>query len=169
MEKAIFLDRDGIINVDHSYVHQQEHFEFCEGIFKTLQHFLSLDYQLFIVTNQSGIGRGYYTQEDFEKLTSWMLEKLTCRGIKITKVYHCPHSSEENCKCRKPQIGMFEKAKEDFDIDMKNSWMIGDKTSDIQAGQNANIPNTIFVNSSTCKEASYSVNSILDTIDIIKK
>ena len=169
MEKAIFLDRDGIINIDHSYVYKRDNFEFCEGIFETLQHFLSLDYQLFIVTNQSGIGRGYYTKDDFEKLTSWMLKEFTLKGIKITKVYHCPHSPDEGCTCRKPATFMFEKAKKEFDVDMQNSWMIGDKPSDIQAGFNANIPNTIFVNSSTCKEASCSVKSILDTIDIIKK
>ena len=169
MKKAIFLDRDGIINIDHSYVYKRDNFEFCEGIFETLQHFLSLEYQLFIVTNQSGIGRGYYTKDDFEKLTSWMLKEFTLEGIKITKVYHCPHSPDEGCECRKPAIAMFERARKEFDVDMKNSWMIGDKASDIQAGFNANIPNTIFVNSSTCKEASYSVKSILDTINIIKK
>ena len=167
--KAIFLDRDGIINMDHSYVYKIDNFEFCEGIFEALQHFLSLDYQLFIVTNQSGIGRGYYTKDDFEKLTSWMLKEFTLEGIKITKVYHCPHSPDEGCECRKPAIAMLERARKEFDVDMKNSWMIGDKESDIQAGFNANIPNTIFVNSSTCKEASYSVKSILDTINIIKK
>ena len=166
--RAIFLDRDGIINTDHSYVYKKENFEFCNGIFKTLQHFLSLDYQLFIVTNQSGIGRGYYSEEDFEKLTSWMRDEFTCKGIKITKVYHCPHTPEDNCACRKPKIDMFEKAKKEFDIDKQSSWMIGDKSSDIQAGQNAGIPNTIFVNTSTCKDASYSVKSILDTINIIK-
>ena len=169
MQKAIFLDRDGIINVDHSYVYKKENFEFCEGIFETLKHFLSLDYQLFIVTNQSGIGRGYYSEKDFEKLTSWMLTEFTCRGIKITKVYHCSHSPDDGCECRKPKTAMFENAKKEFNIDMQNSWMIGDKPSDIQAGLNANIPNTIFINSFTCKEASYSVKSILDTIDIIKK
>ena len=167
--KAIFLDRDGIINVVHSYVYRQENFEFCEGVFETLQHFLSLDYQLFIVTNQSGIGRGYYSEDDFEKLTSWMLKEFTLNGIKITKVYHCPHSPDEGCECRKPKTAMFEKAKKEFEVDMQNSWMIGDKPSDIQAGINANILNTIFINTSTCKEASYSVKSILDTIDIIKK
>ena len=109
MKKAIFLDRDGIINVDHSYVYKKENFEFCEGIFETLQHFLSLDYQLFIVTNQSGIGRGYYSEDDFEKLTSWMLKEFTCRGIKITKVYYCPHSPSDGCTCRKPEIEMFKK------------------------------------------------------------
>ena len=167
--KAIFLDRDGIINVDYSYVYKRENFEFCEGIFETLRYFLSLDYQLFIVTNQSGIGRGYYTKENFENLTSWMLNEFIYRGIKITKVYHCPHSPEVNCKCRKPQIDMFEKAKKEFGINMQNSWMIGDKSSDIQAGINARIPSTIFVNSFTCKEASYSVKTILDTIRIIKE
>jgi len=167
--KAIFLDRDGIINIDHSYVYKKENFEFCDGVFKTLQHFISLGYQLFIVTNQSGIGRGYYTQADFEKLTSWMLDEFTCKDIKITKVYYCPHAPEEKCECRKPKIGMFKKAQEEFEIDIKNSWMIGDKPSDIQAGRNAGIANTIFVNkSSTCKDASYSVKSILDTINIIK-
>ena len=169
MKKAIFLDRDGIINVDHSYVYEKENFEFCEGIFETLQYFLSLDYLLFVVTNQSGIGRGYYSEEDFEKLTSWMLDVFTCKEIKIQKVYHCPHNPDEGCKCRKPATAMFEKAKKEFNIDMQNSWMIGDKSSDIQAGINANISNTIFINSSTCKEASYSVKSILDTIEIIKK
>jgi len=167
--KAIFLDRDGIINKDHSYIYKKEDFEFCDGIFETLGHFISLGYTLFIVTNQSGIGRGYYSEEDFEKLTTWMLEVLMHNNIKISKVYHCPHSPDENCICRKPKIGMFKKAQEEFEIDMKNSWMIGDKPSDIQAGQNANIGNTIFVNkTSTCEDASYSVKSILDTINIIK-
>ena len=166
--KAIFLDRDGIINVDYSYVYKKENFEFCEGIFEVLQHFLSLDYLLFVVTNQSGIGRGYYSEEDFEKLTSYMVEELAQKDIKITEVYHCPHSPDDDCECRKPKTAMFERAKNEFNIDMKNSWMIGDKPSDIQAGKNAGISNTIFVNSSTCKDASYSVKSILDIISLIK-
>lgn len=169
MKKAIFLDRDGIINKDKSYVYQIKDFEFCDGIFQTLQHFLSLDYILFVVTNQSGIGRGYYSETDFDTLTSWMCEKFTCKDIKIQKVYHCSHVPDAYCSCRKPQIGMFKKAQKEFDIDMKKSWMIGDKRSDIQAGINAGIPNTIFINNFTCKEASYSVKSILDTIDIINK
>lgn len=97
-----------------------------------------------------------------------MLEEFSKKEITITKVYHCPHSPEANCDCRKPKIAMFEKAQKEFDIDIQNSWMIGDKPSDIKAGQNAGIPNTIFVNTSTCKDASYSVKSILDTIEIIK-
>jgi D-glycero-D-manno-heptose 1,7-bisphosphate phosphatase len=166
--KAIFLDRDGIINKDYSYVYKSENFEFCDGIFEALQYLLSLDYLLFIVTNQSGIGRGYYSKDDFEKLTYWMLNEFKKKSVKITKVYHCPHSPKDNCNCRKPKTQLFEQAQKEFDIDMKNSWMIGDKLSDIEAGKKAGITNTIFVNSTTCKEASYSITSILDIIKIIK-
>ncbi len=166
--KAVFLDRDGVINKDYSYVYQKEKFEFCEGVFESLRYFLSLGYRLFVVTNQSGIGRGYYTQEDFDELTSWMLGELTCRGVCVTKVYHCAHSPEEGCGCRKPETGMFEQAQREFGVDMGSSWMIGDKLSDIRAGVNAGISKTIFINSSTCKEASYSVKSIFDTMRIIK-
>ena len=166
--KAVFLDRDGIINKDYSYVHKSERFEFCDGIFEVLQYLVSIDYLLFIVTNQSGIGRGYYSEGDFEKLTHWMLNEFKKKNIKITKVYHCPHSPSDNCNCRKPKTLMFKQAQQEFGIDIKNSWMIGDKQSDIEAGKNAGIRNTIFVNSTTCKEALYSVTSILDIIKIIK-
>lgn len=168
MKKAVFLDRDGIINIDHSYVYKQEDFEFNEGIFEVCKHMESKGYILIVVTNQSGIGRGYYSEKDFDKLTKWMLLEFKKRDILISKVYHCPHTPDFGCTCRKPKTGMFEQAKLDFEIDMKNSWMIGDKTSDIEAGINAGIENTIFVNNSTCKDAKYSVNSILDIIKTIK-
>ncbi|MBE0491393.1 MAG: D-glycero-beta-D-manno-heptose 1,7-bisphosphate 7-phosphatase [Sulfurospirillum sp.] len=169
MKKAIFLDRDGVINVDKEYIYKIEDFEFCHGTFETLKYFQNLGYLLFILTNQSGIARGYYDENDFEKLTSWMLLEFHKQGIAITKVYHCPHVPEDNCACRKPNIAMFEFAKKEFDIDMKISWMLGDKLSDIKAGKNAGIINTIFINNLACKEAKYSVKNILDTINLIKK
>ncbi len=169
MNKAVFLDRDGIINVDKSYLYRVEDFEFCDGIFDSLKHFQKLGYMLIVVTNQSGIGRGYYSENDFQKLTSWMVQELQNQGITISQVYHCPHDPQENCTCRKPKIGMFEKALKEFGIDMKNSWMIGDKSSDMEAAINANIPNTILVNTLTCKEAKFCVKTILDTIELIKK
>jgi D-glycero-D-manno-heptose 1,7-bisphosphate phosphatase len=165
--RAAFFDRDGIINIDHGYTYKIEDFIFCEGIFELMHTFEEKGYTLFIVTNQSGIGRGYYTQKDFEILTSWMLEEFAKNGIQIQKVYFCPHAPEENCSCRKPQIGMFEQALSEFEIDMQNSWMIGDKPSDIQAGKNAGIANTIFLNDSTCKDAKYNVKSLLDIINFI--
>ncbi|MDD4506000.1 MAG: D-glycero-beta-D-manno-heptose 1,7-bisphosphate 7-phosphatase [Sulfurospirillaceae bacterium] len=161
MTKAIFLDRDGVINIDKAYVSKIEDFEFYEGVFEALTHFQNLGYLLIIVTNQSGIGRGYYTEEDFQKLTAWMQRELLHVKIKIDAVYHCPHAPEANCACRKPQSGMFLRAIEDFDIDVKQSWMIGDKPSDIEAALGAGILNTILLGKT-------SVNFILDTINLIK-
>ena len=161
MNKAVFLDRDGVINLDKAYVSKIEDFEFCEGVFEALTHFQNLGYLLIIVTNQSGIGRGYYTEEDFQKLTDWMRKELLHVRIKIDAIYHCPHAPEANCACRKPQSGMFLKAIEDFDIDVTQSWMIGDKPSDIEAALGAGILNTILLGKT-------SVNFILDTINLIK-
>lgn len=165
--KAAFFDRDGIINIDHGYIYKIDDFTFCDGIFELMRAFAKKEFALFIVTNQSGIGRGYYSENDFTKLTSWMLEEFAKNGIQIQKVYFCPHAPEENCSCRKPQIGMFKQALSEFEIDMQNSWMIGDKPSDIGAGKNAGILNTVFVNTLTCKDAKYNVKSLLDIIPII--
>ena len=161
MTKAVFLDRDGVINIDKAYVSKIEDFEFCEGVFEALKHFQNLGYLLIVVTNQSGIGRGYYSEENFQILSDWMQKELLHVKIKIDAIYHCPHAPEVNCACRKPKSGMFLKAIEDFDIDVANSWMIGDKETDMEAAIVAGIPNTILLGKT-------SVNFILDTINLIK-
>jgi D-glycero-D-manno-heptose 1,7-bisphosphate phosphatase len=162
--KAVFLDRDGVINIDKNYVHKIEEFEFVEGIFEVLREFLKIGYKLFIVTNQSGIGRGYYSEEDFLSLTSFMLEELKKENIEITKVYHCPHSPELNCECRKPKPAMLLKAKEEFDIDMANSIMIGDKKSDIETGKNAKVGKTIFIGEKDEPLADISIKNIKELL-----
>lgn len=167
MQKAIFLDRDGVINIDKAYVYKIEDFEFCEGVFEALRHFQKLGYLLIIVTNQSGIGRGYYSEQDFQILTTWMQQKLLDVDIKLDAIYHCPHVPEAHCKCRKPKSGMFEEAIKAFDIDVKNSWMIGDKTSDIEAAMGAKIENTILLGEDQNSGAKYCVNLVLDTIKFI--
>jgi len=153
-QKALFIDRDGIINVDHGYVYAIKDFEFSEGIFELLRLFIDAEYKLFIVTNQSGIGRGYYSEPDFHRLTKWMLEELEKRRIKIEKVLYCPHSPENHCHCRKPDTGMIEEALLSYPLDLKHSWMIGDKASDIELAANAGIDNTIYIGEDTPKEAS---------------
>lgn len=168
MQKAIFLDRDGVINVDKAYVYKIEDFEFCEGVFEALKHFQKLGYLLIIVTNQSGIGRGYYTEEDFQQLTSWMRQELLHVNIKIDAIYHCPHTPEAKCECRKPKSGMFKAAIKAFDIDVKSSWMIGDKKSDMEAALGAEIANTILLGDDQNCGAKYCVNFVLDTIDLIQ-
>ena len=168
--RALFLDRDGVINIDHGYVCKIEDFQFVDGIFEVLKKYQKLGFLLIVVTNQSGIGRGYYSSEDFKTVTDWMLDILEKKDIFIDEVFHCNHEPDSGCKCRKPAPGMLFEACEKFDIDMENSWMIGDKKSDIDAAHNAGVKNTILISSdcSDKKGATYCINSILETIDIIK-
>ncbi len=135
--KALFLDRDGVINVDKGYVYKEQDFEFCEGIFALCAFFLSKEYQIFVITNQSGIARKLYSEEDFEKLSLFMLENFNKKGVKISKIYHCPHL--QDCNCRKPKPGMLLQAQKEFNIDLKHSVFIGDNLSDMQAGKNAGV------------------------------
>lgn len=169
-KRIIFLDRDGVINKDHGYVSKIEEFEFIDGVFDACKYFNSLGYEIIVVTNQSGIGRGYYTQSDFEKLTTYMLQKFEENGVKVLKVYFCPHSPEVDCSCRKPNTGMIEEACKDFEIDLNQSWLIGDKISDIETAINANIKNHILITKEKDKtsKASSIANSLLDTINIIR-
>jgi D-glycero-D-manno-heptose 1,7-bisphosphate phosphatase len=169
-KKIIFLDRDGVINRDHGYVYEISKFNFIDGVFEACKYFITLGYEIIIITNQSGIGRGYYSLNDFEKLTMYMLQIFEENGVKILKVYFCPHSPEENCSCRKPNTGMIQQSLNDFDIDLTNSWLIGDKTSDIETAMNANIPNRILIsNTKSNLEIAHTANNLLETINIIKQ
>ncbi len=145
--KAIFLDRDGVINIEKNYLYKIEDFEFIDGVFESLKYLQSKGYQLFIITNQSGIGRGYYTQDDFDKLTTWMLIQFKNNGIKISQVELCPHTPDANCNCRKPKTGMIDNILNNHNINLDESWLIGDKSSDILCAKNTNIKNTIQVQS----------------------
>ena len=160
--KALFLDRDGIINVDHGYVSKAENFEFTEGIFDFLHFFIKKGYKLFIVTNQSGIGRGYYSQKDFDTLTVWMLSELEKENIHIEMVQHCNHAPEEKCGCRKPATGMVDEILKQYNIDLDHSWMIGDKQSDIDLAHNATINHTISIGTNIIVKTEYSFKTILE-------
>jgi D-glycero-D-manno-heptose 1,7-bisphosphate phosphatase len=143
--KALFLDRDGVINIDHGYVSKIENFEFSEGIFDFLHLFIEKGYKLFIVTNQSGIGRGYYSQDNFETLTAWMIEEFKKQNIHIESVHHCSHAPEELCACRKPETGMVDEILAQNNIDLENSWLIGDKQSDIDLAHKSGIGFTVAI------------------------
>jgi D-glycero-D-manno-heptose 1,7-bisphosphate phosphatase len=170
--KAIFLDRDGVINKEKNYLYKKEDFEFIDGVFDACKYFQKLGYQLIIITNQSGIARGYYQEEDFQKLTQWMLRKFTNQGLRILDVFFCPHGPESTCNCRKPKPGMLLEARGKYNIDMKNSWMIGDKEADVQAANAAGVENTILVKTGhnideTNSDAKFILKSMQDTIEII--
>ena len=149
--KALFLDRDGVINVDKSYVYKVQDFEFCAGIFELCEFFLQKGFKIFVITNQSGIERGFYSEKDFEKLSEFMLGEFAKKGISISKVYHCPHL--QGCECRKPKPGMILKAQAEFDIDLANSILIGDNFTDMQAGQIAGIKRLCLVKKA-CEQTS---------------
>ena len=164
--KTIFLDRDGVINKDINYLHKIEDFEFINGVFEACQYFKNLSYKIIIITNRSGISRGYYTENDFQIITNWMIAQFKKNDINILDVFHCPHSPDSNCNCRKPMPGMLLEAKYKHNINMKNSWMIGDKEADIIAANTAGITNTILVRSGhKINKADSNAKYILDSID----
>jgi D-glycero-D-manno-heptose 1,7-bisphosphate phosphatase len=161
MSKALFLDRDGIINVDHGYVHKIEDFEFVDGIFELCQFAIVKGYQIFVITNQAGIARGFYDIAMFEKLSQWMVAAFAGHGVAIAKVYYCPHHPSKGvnefvmpCQCRKPEPGMIMQAQQEFTIDIKESIFIGDKISDMQAADNAGIECKILLDSRYTNEQS---------------
>ena len=165
--KTIFLDRDGVINKEVGYLFKISDFEFIEGVFDACLYFHHLGYKIIIISNQSGIARGYYNKNDYLKLTEWMLSQFNNNGIKILDTFYCPHGPEENCECRKPKPGMFIEAKDKYNIRMKDSWMIGDKETDIKAANLAGITNTILVRSGHLVDKSNSKSKF--TIDSIKQ
>lgn len=141
VNKALFLDRDGVINVEKDYLYQIEEFEFIDGIFELCHHYQENGYLIVIVTNQSGIARGYYDEDDFSRLSEWMVDAFKEQGIDIAGIYYCPHHPDISgaCSCRKPEPGMLLDAAEMLDIDLKGSVLVGDKERDIEAAVNAGV------------------------------
>jgi D-glycero-D-manno-heptose 1,7-bisphosphate phosphatase len=137
----VFLDRDGVINVNHGYVHDFESFEFIDGIFEVARAAHSNGYKLIVITNQSGIGRGYYSEQQFHQLTEWMCNEFLNAGAPIEKVYFSPFhptsgygAYKKDDVTRKPRPGMIYQAQREMNLDLRNSILIGDNASDIQAG-----------------------------------
>jgi D-glycero-D-manno-heptose 1,7-bisphosphate phosphatase len=147
MKKALFLDRDGVINIEKHHAFRKEEFEFTDGIFDLCKEYLDSGFIIIVITNQAGIAKGYYTEDDYNKLTKWMIDQFCMKGIVISKVYHCPHHPDITgpCDCRKPNPGMILQAIEEFDLDIAKCFLIGDKESDLQAGRNAGIPESNLI------------------------
>ncbi|MBN1256333.1 MAG: HAD family hydrolase [Planctomycetes bacterium] len=141
--KIIFLDRDGTLNYDPGYFHQPKEVRLLEGVVPGLK-LLEEHYRFVVISNQSGIARGYHGHEDVLRVNTRINELLGEHDLKIERFYYCPHSPDENCACRKPRPEMLLKAAEELGGDCKVSWMIGDKPSDIGAGKAAGA-RTIFL------------------------
>lgn len=175
MNKALFLDRDGVVNKEKNYLYKIEDFEFIDGVFETCRYFQNKGYLIIIITNQAGIARGKYTEKDFEILTHWMINEFKKENITISKVYHCPHHPDftGECECRKPKPGMILEAKNEFNINLKDSVLVGDKNSDIEAGKSAGVGKNYLISTGhKITDTTYIynwINNLLDLIQLLKE
>jgi len=132
--RAVFIDRDGTININFGYIDKPERFKFHKGVIEGMKLLKKNGYKIIIVTNQSGIGRGFFSEKELEKIHNKMIKELSEKNINVDAVYYCPHHPEDNCNCRKPKTGLLESAVKDLDIDIKESFVIGDRMLDMEAG-----------------------------------
>ncbi|MGC3996244.1 MAG: HAD family hydrolase [Anaeromyxobacter sp.] len=149
---ALLLDRDGVINVDHGYVSRPEDVTFVDGVFALCQAAAARGWPIVVVTNQAGIGRGYYGEGDFERLSRWMMAELAARGAPLAAVYWCPHHAAAgvgeyrlDCPSRKPGPGMLLAARDELGLDLAASALVGDKVSDLVAGRAAGVGRLVLL------------------------
>jgi len=176
MNKALLLDRDGVINKEINYLYRIEDVEFIDGIFETCRFFQQLGFLLIVITNQAGIARGKYTVDDFNKLNDWMLNEFQQRGVAISKTYYCPYHPTEgighyrkDSYDRKPNPGMILKARDDFHLNLQDSILVGDKEDDIEAGVNAGVGTNVLVKSGHPVFGPSKADVIIDSIKELPK
>lgn len=151
-QPGIFLDRDGTVISDTGYIGDPELVEFLPGVFPALSRFQEAGYRLIVISNQSGIGRGVITQEQYELVAQRIAEGLAEHGIRVV-TYYCPHSPDDRCGCRKPNPFLLLRATQDLDIDLSRSYMIGDRITDVEAGAAAGCK-TILLGEASIQESS---------------
>nr|WP_217437001.1 D-glycero-beta-D-manno-heptose 1,7-bisphosphate 7-phosphatase [Serratia fonticola] len=179
---AIFLDRDGTINIDHGYVHEIDDFQFIDGVIDACRELKSMGFALVLVTNQSGIARGKFSEDQFMRLTEWMDWSMADRDVDLDGIYFCPHHPEavieeyrQVCDCRKPQPGMLLQAQKELNIDLAASYMVGDKIEDMQAAAAAGVGTKVLVRTGKPvteegeKAADWVLNSLQELPAAIKK
>ena len=173
--RAVFLDRDGVIIKEKEFVIDIDRLEFIPRSIDALRR-LPAEFLKIIISNQSGVGRGYFNLEQVESFNSALIELLKKKGVLIDKIYYCPHRPEDNCECRKPASGLFNRADRQFGIDFSRSWVIGDKSTDILAGKNIGAK-TILVRTGYAgrepgaqeAEADYTAGDLFEAVEIIRK
>lgn len=141
MNKAVFLDRDGTINVEKNYLYKIEEWEWADGAIQAIKGFNELGFYVIVVSNQSGIARGLFSEDNVKKLHIYVNKELIKNNAKIDEFYYCPHHPKfsKECDCRKPNIGMIKKAKIKYNINLEKSFFIGDRISDIQTALNSSM------------------------------
>jgi D-glycero-D-manno-heptose 1,7-bisphosphate phosphatase len=154
MTPALILDRDGVVNRDTGYLYRIAEVAFIYGIFATCRVFQQDGFRIVIITNQSGIARGFYTERDFNQLMVWMRQRFEAHGVRLDGVYYCPHHPTADvrayaiaCACRKPQPGMITQAAQELGLDLAQSILVGDQRSDLEAGRRAGVGKVVLVRS----------------------
>jgi len=167
---ALFLDRDGVINVDRNYVYRIEDFEWIEGAAEAISAFNARGWWVFVVTNQSGIARGYYSEDQMQDLHAWIAKELASRGGKIDRIYHCPFHEEGTIERyrrdsfdRKPKPGMLIRAMTDFPVLKEQSFLIGDKQADLEAAKAAGIRGFLFTGGNLASFAEWALADMGET------
>jgi D-glycero-D-manno-heptose 1,7-bisphosphate phosphatase len=172
--RALFLDRDGVINVDHGYVHRAAQVIFCDGIFDLVRSARASGMAVVVVSNQAGIGRGYYTEADFEALCSWMHQRFAEADAPIDRFYHCPFHPQHGVGAyrrdsdwRKPGPGMLLQAAADLLLDLPRSVLVGDNETDIEAGRRAGVKATVLYQSTGGAAQTSAAHCVRDLRDVI--
>ena len=160
MNRAVFFDRDGVLNVDRGYVHRREDWEWNLQAREAVRFLNDRGYLVVVVTNQSGIARGYYGEADLTRLHRWVQDELNSIGAHVDRFYHCPHGPNDACPCRKPRPGMLLRAIEDLDIDPAESLMIGDRESDMQAAEAAGVKGCLYPGGDLCAFVARSLSEV---------
>lgn len=173
MSRFVFLDRDGTLVEDHGYTYKREDYKLLPGVARGLHRIASAGYQLVIVTNQSGIGRGYFTQDDFEGFQAELIVDLAEQDVQIAATLFCPHLPDAGCNCRKPKPGLLERARKEFYADLAESWVIGDSPCDLELAKNAGCRSILILTGKgqeTSREAAPEIpraSSLLEAADLI--
>lgn len=145
MTRYVFLDRDGTLIRDTGYPHRPEDYALLPGVPAALRRLLAAGFRLAIVTNQSGIGRGYYGEAEFERFHGLLLADLARADVAIARTYHCPHTPDAGCGCRKPAPGMLWRARDELGADLAESWVIGDRVTDVELARRAGCRGAVLV------------------------
>lgn len=174
---VVFLDRDGTINEDTGYIDSPERLVLIDGAASAIKKLNSKGFKVIVITNQSGVGRGYFSKEAADAVNKKLEDVLKKQGAHLDGIYYCPHHPDDNCECRKPKTGLLEKAKKDLDIDFKKSYVVGDKISDVELAHNIGGKGILVLTGSgmdekkkiICRPPSHVANDLKDAVEWIIK